>query len=205
MKVILEKLNRCNDKCRSVTLGRDKGVIPRWIGGNLKNPDLMVVGLNPGKCDTTERFLYKEFMNGDASLIHRFTNHCLLDPGSSKSNYLVRLTGFLKEVFSENDFLEKVYITNLVKCESDINGVVDSETQAHCFEKFLREEIALLKPKAILALGKEVYRLLQDRGVKNVVICPHPSPANARASNFWVTGSSERSAVIKTVKEMLTV
>jgi uracil-DNA glycosylase len=202
---ILEELNSCNDKCESIVNNRVNGIIPRWIGGEIENPALMVVGLNPGKCDTTERFLYKEFVQNDANLIVRFTNHCLLDPGGQKNNYLNKLTELFKDIFGKNNFMKKIYISNVAKCESQINGVVSPETKKHCYEKFLKEEIELLKPKVILALGKEVYQFLKDAGYQNVVKCPHPAPVNVSSQEFWTKSSEERESLIKSIKDKLSI
>lgn len=46
---VLEELHSCNDQYKSIVNDRKIGIAPRWIGGNLEKPDLMVVGLNPGK------------------------------------------------------------------------------------------------------------------------------------------------------------
>lgn len=201
---ILENLNSCNDRCESIVIDRAKGIIPRWIGGELENPDLMVIGLNPGKCDTTERFLYKEFLQNDTKLIIKFTNHCMCDPGSQKNNYLNKLIDLLKEIFG-NDFIRKIYITNVVKCESEVNGVVVPETKKHCSEKFLKEEIEALKPKLILALGKEVYLSLRSSGYENVIQCPHPSPLNVSSQKFWTKLSKERESLTQEVRHRLSM
>ena len=198
--LVLERLHCCNDKCKSIVNDRDIGIIPRWIGGELKSPDLVVVGLNPGRCDTTERFLYKEYIKNDAKLIVRFTNHCLLDPGYQKNNFLYKLVELFKDIFGEDAFMKKIYITNLVKCESVINGVVDIETQEHCYEKFLQKEIELLQPKIILTLGNCVSEFFERHGVHNTVKCPHPS-ARGRYAKFWNKESKERQRLVRTIKE----
>jgi uracil-DNA glycosylase len=201
---ILKKLNSCNERCKSIVIDREKGVIPRWIGGNTDNPDLMIVGLNPGKCDTTERFLYKEFLQKDSRLIVKFTDHCLKDPGSQKDNYLNKLMNLLKEIFG-GDFLKKVYITNVAKCESEVNGVVAPETKQHCYKEFLKEEIETLKPKLILALGKEVHLFLRNSGYENVIKCLHPSPLNVSSKKFWTVSSVERKALIQEIRTRLSI
>lgn len=201
MDRILENLHRCNDKCTSIVINRAKGIIPHVIGGQLRDPDLVIIGLNPGKCDTTERFLYKEYSKNDPKLIVKLTNHFLMDRDSN--TYGGRLGELLSDIFGEG-FLEKAYLTNLVKCESEVNGIVDPKTIEHCYGKFLKEEINLLKPKLILALGKStmVYDFLREQGYNNVVQCVHPS-TRGKQLKFWDKGSPERKELIKQVKTTL--
>jgi len=188
---VIDGLYTCNDKCKSIVNDRDAGIIPRWVGGELENPDLMVVGYNPGKCGTIERFLYKEFAKNDPELIIRFTNHCMQDQGNQRNSFITRLTRLFNEVFGEGKFLPKVCITNLVKCEGVVNGILDPGTKEHCYKKFLQKEVELLKPKVILAFGLEVFKFLASHGVSNVLKAPHPSTANVSGAKFWEDQDSE--------------
>lgn len=59
---------------------------------------------------------------------------------------------------------EKVFITYLVKCRSQIKNVTEESIDI-CFE-YLKTEISILKPKAIIAMGGEVFTKLTDGEVE---------------------------------------
>ena len=86
--------------------------------------------------------------------------------------------------------LENAYITNFVKCGKQKNGEFqrlynyDPEVKNNCFEKFLIEEIKIIKPKVIFALGKAGFNLLNEKeeeinkAIDNkplIIRLPHPN------------------------------
>ena len=80
--------------------------------------------------------------------------------------------------------LANVYITNLVKCglnncQGKFKGLSDfkDETIENCFSNFLKEEISILKPKVIFAMGNTVERWIKHfvRGSYYVQQLPHPA------------------------------
>jgi uracil-DNA glycosylase family 4 len=97
---------------------------------------IMLVGLNPS---------YRRFPNiqcafgGDV-------------PHSGTGSDFVKL-------LQELNLLDKVYITNLVKCSAKGNKV-DSKYLDYCYDNF-KKELDIVKPKMIIALGTPVYSYLQ--------------------------------------------
>ena len=80
--------------------------------------------------------------------------------------------------------LANVYITNLVKCglnnaQGKFKGLSDfkDETIENCFSNFLKEEISILKPKVIFAMGNAVEGWIKHfvRGTYYVQQLPHPA------------------------------
>ncbi len=80
---------------------------------------------------------------------------------------------FIK-MLKELNLLDKVYITNMVKCSTITNKVSIKDINS-CF-KWLDKEIELIKPKKIICLGNAVYDVLKDTYLNTTVIkIPHPS------------------------------
>lgn len=124
--------------CKSCPLYRGDGRVasPHVFGrGNVK-AKLMVVGQNPGYYETVEKkpFIGKAGKNFDA---------------------------FLSEVLG----LERkyIYITNTVKCYTPNNrGPTDEEVQT-C-KRFLKQELEIIKPRIILALGNYALQYFTGHG-----------------------------------------
>lgn len=83
---------------------------------------------------------------------------------------------------------ERVYICNIVKCRPPHNRVPEPDERAACME-YLRQQVALVRPKVIVCLGStptralmgEDMRITRDRGVwqlkKGVWMLPTYHPA----------------------------
>lgn len=83
---------------------------------------------------------------------------------------------------------ERVYICNIVKCRPPHNRVPEPDERAACMD-YLRQQVALVRPKVIVCLGStptralmgEDMRITRDRGVwqlkKGVWMLPTYHPA----------------------------
>ena len=83
---------------------------------------------------------------------------------------------------------EQVYICNIVKCRPPQNRVPEADERAACMD-YLRQQVALVRPKVIVCLGStptrallgEQMRISRDRGVwqlkKGVWFMPTYHPA----------------------------
>ena len=83
--------------------------------------------------------------------------------------------------------LTNVYITNLVKCglnnaEGEFKGLSDfkTETIENCFSNFLKEEISILKPKVIFAVGAAVEEKVKYFVEDTYYVQQLPHPAGRR-------------------------
>lgn len=84
-------------------------------------------------------------------------------PGGVEDDYgapLVGPSGQLldKALASVGITRDRVYVTNVVKCRPRGNRTPDIAEGRFCADKWLREEIRLVQPKAIVALGKAALR-----------------------------------------------
>lgn len=84
-------------------------------------------------------------------------------PGGVEDDYgapLVGPSGQLldKALLSVGITRDRVYVTNVVKCRPRGNRTPDMAEGAFCADRWLREEIRLVQPAAIVALGKAALR-----------------------------------------------
>ena len=72
--------------------------------------------------------------------------------------------------------LKNVYVTNLAKgryVDENGNNRLPTDEEIYDWYPYLEDEIVLVKPKAIIALGKLVYETLDD-AYSNVIYAKHP-------------------------------
>ena len=77
---------------------------------------------------------------------------------------------------------EQVYICNIVKCRPPQNRVPEADERAACMD-YLRQQVALVRPKVIVCLGStptrallgEQMRITRDRGVWQLMPTYHPA------------------------------
>jgi uracil-DNA glycosylase len=75
----------------------------------------------------------------------------------------------------EKEISEHVAYTNLFKCSTKCEQEIIKDTSfENCYEKHFDEEIKLIRPQTILALGKEVEKFLKRKQL-NVIYIKHPS------------------------------
>ena len=130
------------------------------FGEGPKNPKLMLIGEGPGQQeDETGR----PFVGAAGHLLDR----------------MLAAIGLRRE---------QVYICNIVKCRPPQNRVPEADERAACMD-YLRQQVALVRPKVIVCLGStptrallgEQMRITRDRGVwqlkKGVWFMPTYHPA----------------------------
>ncbi|MEM3407074.1 MAG: uracil-DNA glycosylase family protein [Candidatus Aenigmatarchaeota archaeon] len=61
---------------------------------------------------------------------------------------------------------EEAHITDFIKCKGKVDKIRNVEIE-NCFP-FLKEEIKILKPKIIVAVGKKVYEELKNRKIEGI-------------------------------------
>lgn len=89
-------------------------------------------------------------------------------PGGVEDDYgapLIGPSGQLldKALFSVGITRDRVYVTNIVKCRPRGNRTPDIAEGKFCADKWLREEIRIVKPKVIVGLGKAALRYFLGR------------------------------------------
>lgn len=121
-----ERLKKCKD-CKLRSLGQHQ--CPGL--GNLFNSKIMFIGEAPGKVKNPE-------LRG------------LPFVGNRSSNLLLEI---IYELWPNG--YDDVYITNIVKCNPPDNRTPTKEEIETC-SKWLKEEVKLVNPKVIVALGRTV-------------------------------------------------
>ena len=130
------------------------------FGEGPKNPKLMLIGEAPGE---QENETGRPFVGAAGHLLDR----------------MLAAIGLRRE---------QVYICNIVKCRPPQNRVPEADERAACMD-YLRQQVALVRPKVIVCLGStptrallgEQMRITRDRGVwqlkKGVWFMPTYHPA----------------------------
>lgn len=190
IKFYSEVVNCKNSKemCPGIIKDVKKGCPPRgfYTQGVPGDIAIMVVGKNPGHVLDNERSMYigessEGIVRKQFNLIGSiFESTYKGASGDSRSlrfqKNLLRYLAYFLDIQKENVF-KKCALTNLVKCSTV--GEQDKLSRAaisQCYQKYLRKEIDYLKPRVILALGREVEQSLLKMGVDHPVIyIKHPS------------------------------
>ena len=136
----------------------DKDFIPIEFNSNLVCGGWQELEANTNNCQACE--LYKGRTQVVAGRYSKTKNADLFIIGEApgpvedeKGLAFVGDSGKLLDIMLDAVGLENYYVTNVVRCRPpDNRNPVKSECQS-CW-KFLQSEIALVKPKAILCLGK---------------------------------------------------
>ena len=173
--------NTCLE-CPGITNNHEEGILPRgfFTKCNPNEVDILIVGKNPGHI-LTQHEEAKFYQNSDNRVlaVSEFTESLFL--GSNPTTFHKNINRYIRLFLnlSKNDSIfERVALTNLVKCQFEGNEQdrLKMKTIKQCYDKFLKEEIALLNPKIIIALGREVESFLQNQNIKiEIVYILHPS------------------------------
>ena len=108
---------------------------------------------------------------------HFFCPRC---PGTQQlSNKLETYKGYQDNYTPdhEKEISEHVAFTNLFKCSTKKEQErIKDDSFENCYEKYFKDEIKLINPQVILALGKEVDHFLKSKNLDvNVIYIKHPS------------------------------
>lgn len=169
------------------------GHAPRgfYFEGTPGDVDLLVVGKNPGhpigaELDGAYRSMPATDLAVRAIQIagQHFVSNADLNPSEQRSTTfhrnLLRYLSYFLDIPIDEVFRRCAY-TNLVKCstigEQDRLPLV---TMRQCYAQHLLREVVFLRPKVIVALGREVERFLKRSDVlgtprREVVHVKHPS------------------------------
>jgi len=168
-----KELVNCSDGCADIVCNQRKGILPRCMileRPNAKGRGCLAVGLNPGPSKAFERTFYikhgisyrtvKEYWHENNSKI----------PYYSKSRRIIDAIGLTGPIIW----------SDLAKCENKLslkNQPPRLQTLRHCYHRFLRHELELMRDKwPVLGFGWEAYRALAYLVPKRAVIgIPHPT------------------------------
>lgn len=185
-------------ECKGILKDFSKGIPPRGFKYNKAPVKILAVSKNPGHPlkGEPEKYLGKTGISlYEAYRQHQFETFNNLDKLNDKSlvfhknlfRYLSFFVGLTKNVNSFSDvpnnvdsIYEQAAHTNLVKCSTiGERDRLDKTTMNICSEKYLLNEIRLLQPKVLLALGGEVNKFLnnmkKEHELPPIIRIKHPS------------------------------
>jgi len=191
-------------ECKGIWKDFAKGIPPRGFKYNTVPVKILVVSKNPGHPlkGEPEKYIGKSGMSlYQAYRQHQIDTYYNLDKIKDRSlvfhrNLFRYISFFLdkrnsidilslnnKDIFSRKniDIIYQVMShTNLMKCSTTgERDRLDKTTMKVCSEKYLLDEIRLLRPKVLLALGGEVAtflnRMKKEYELPPVIRIKHPS------------------------------
>lgn len=185
----------CARQCNGVQNDQINGIMGRsfYCLDESAGIDILLVSKNPGISDPRENALYAPLGGRDRVSAHedfvrsRFLGTNQIITSRYHAN-IISWVSVILDVPAEHDAVfSRTAMTALVKCHS-ANLKTDSLpdiTKDTCAGTFLYREIALLKPKFLLALGGEAFDYLTRPNVRTRHHLPvgklyHPSWSNMR-------------------------
>lgn len=191
-------------ECPGIWKNFKEGIVPRGFYFQKIPIKLLVVAKNPGHLLKKEREYYVN-KNRIKLLENHFKFH--KDYYSNFDDFKERSNTFHKNLFRyissfldlpKKEIYSQIAHTNLVKCSTkNETEKLNKKSMMACFKKYLLEEIKILKPKVILALGKEVYNFLKKYQYEfnlPIVYIKHPS--------YFYKKSEEKNILSKIKKEI---
>ena len=117
------------------------------------------------------------------------------EPSTRFHRTLFRYISYFLDVHHSDIYLHVAH-TNLVKCSTpDEQARLNAKTVAQCYSQYFGAELDLLRPKVLLALGREVERFLIKRQVDHglpVIYIKHPAYRYRREDESQILGGIKR-------------
>ncbi len=182
-------------ECPHAVRSLKKGDVPR--GFHFRKgvrPDVLVVAKNPGHASDRERAYYKDKAGRGllkAHLKYHKDRRSQIVQGLRKSNrfdtnrrrYLLYILGFHKKLVNykkymmdgndEGRILSKCFFTNLFKCSTEDEQMpINDETFSVCYNQHFLRELSIIRPKVIIAVGREVSRFLRRHSSSGEIAVP---------------------------------
>jgi len=177
----------CSINCSGVWIDIKNGIPPRGFYYQHSPIDILVVSKNPGHPLAGESLLFKgktgvELFEAYRKFQKKLYNN-LNDNTEQSTRFHKNLYRYLSNFLDIPNTLDKIYSyvahTDLLKCSTyDEQKVINNKMFEVCYKKYFLKEIELLKPKILLALGREVERfLIKKKSEHNIPIIyiKHPS------------------------------
>ncbi|MGH8524468.1 MAG: uracil-DNA glycosylase family protein [Gammaproteobacteria bacterium] len=173
-----KEVGRCPGTWRDIP----GGVPPRGFRDGKPGVQLLVVAKNPGHPLNGEREALSGHTGRELLTAYRAFQETFKakGPAEASGRFHRNLRRYLEYFLEcEGPQLEAIVAsTNLVKCSSpNERAPLQRRTMVECYDTYLRKEVALMRPKVVLALGNEVRDFLnrqKDLGVP-VIGIKHPS------------------------------
>lgn len=137
LKKLNDRLRQCNNcskmiQSRKEIMGKDNYPL---VGFGKHNAIYFLIGIAPGRVKKK----YKKENEEDQAFKY----------GSGI---------ILKETLQQLNILDKVYITNLCKCNTPADNIFLNSDMKYCIDNFLLKEIKIINPKKIILLGTQANK-----------------------------------------------
>jgi uracil-DNA glycosylase len=177
----------CQINCKGVWIDLENGIPPRGFYYRNSPVSILVVSKNPGHPLNGESMLYKGKKGKDIFYAYRqFQNDLYRNLNNNKEqstrfhkNMYRYLSYFLDIPNDIDEIYKQVAHTDLLKCSTrNEQAKIPEEMFDKCYKQYLLKEIELLKPRLILALGREVERFLRKKQFEHntpIIYIKHPS------------------------------
>ena len=171
--------------CQGVQKDIRNGIPPRGFFFKTAPVKLLVVAKNPGHTMQGESDLYKGQTGRDLFKAYRnfqenyyFNPNRIREPSTRFHKTLFRYISFFLDIPQKDIYLHIAH-TNLVKCSTpDEQAKLNPKTMNECYMRYFHAELGLLRPRVLLALGREVEKFLTTRRSDHnlpVIYIKHPS------------------------------
>lgn len=212
----------CGLDCERIVRRPERGVPPRGFAlgkGSASDKVLMVVfgeaapisvrldGKDDGLHQLERQRYQRALRDGGLAGLAAEQAAVTLEPFTSgRSPMHKRTMGLLRDIFGTGERAAKAtYFTTLTKCEKQEpppptrGWEIPSTTRTTCFDLYLKREVELLDPRAILAFGN-VAELAPSLAAERTVVLDHPGRRPGGPS--WLYGS-ERERTIARVRVLI--
>ncbi|MDD5434360.1 MAG: uracil-DNA glycosylase family protein [Nitrospira sp.] len=180
-------------ECPGIWKNIKEGIPPRGFYYESNAIKILVVAKNPGHPLSDEKKNYKNKSGKELYASYREfrkkLSQKIYDTINNDAKVPERSNIFHKNLFRYMSFfldipVEEIYSqmgnTNLVKCSTKMEqGKLPKETIERCYHKFFLKELSLLRPKVIIAMGREVEKYLikhqNDFNYIPIIYVKHPT------------------------------
>jgi len=199
IKKIGQRMVACTAKCKGIRCDQKAGIIPRCLVLEDANRALsngcVVIGINPGTADRTERNFYKVSKATYKSLLKYW------DKDISKRRYYKSI----RELIDALNLPGPILWSELAKCQSwTKQRLPPLSTLRKCTGMYLMDELDAVPQKwPIIALGREASHALAYMYPRRTVIgIPHPTGSFGHFSRLKKNGQLA-SKMRKQIRETL--
>ena len=212
LKKHLSDCVQCTENCPGIRLAPDEGVIPRGFcygSGRIKEKELVLIFPEPHhnrkKRRERDRYREAECLGGTEQVAEEVDQVTREYFTQGEVPFHTRTMDLLREVFGTPDeIFRHCYFTELTKCEKRNKGSIPTDTRKECLELYLKRELEIIKPKAVVLFGEvkrfksRIDEILGDSG--RTVLAAHPS---ARPPSWLRVGSEDRAELVKKIYRIL--
>ena len=173
LKKHLSACVQCKEYCSGIRLAPNEGAIPRGFcygSGKIKEKELVLIFPEPhsNHDNPTERDRYRQAKRsgGWGQVVEEVDSVTreYFAQGESKSGFHTRTLDLLKEIFgTQSEIFRHCYFTELTKCEKE-DDKIELPTRKNCLNLYLKRELEIIKPKAVVLFGLSVFKQFKRHG-----------------------------------------